>query len=82
MNLIERYRIELEQICAKHRLLLDDEVLTPCRKKYIQKGRSECYLYLYKRGFRDTDIWKAFNFHRTAILASLRKHYPEELKRK
>ena len=60
MDLIARYRTELEEICSKHNLLLDEEVLTKRRDKYIQKGRAECYAFLYHKSFRDTDIGKAF----------------------
>ena len=76
MNLIERYRTELEQICTRHHLLLDNEVLSDRRDKYIRSWRIECYAYLRWLWFTLKHIWESFNKNHSAILYSLRM-YPK-----
>ena len=72
--LVERYREELEQICAKHNLLLDEEVLSKRRDRYIRAWRVECYAYLKNKGLTYKRIWDIFNKTHTAIIYSLNRH--------
>lgn len=74
MDLIKRHRKELKEICQKHRLELDTEVLSQRRDNYIQKWRAECYAYLRNQWFSYQNIWKAFWRGHTAILYSIKTH--------
>lgn len=83
MNIIERHREQLEKICEVHTLLLDDEVLSTRRNKYIQKGRAECYAYLRNIWYNYQWIAEAFWMKsHSGVLYAIKTHFPfkEKLK--
>ena len=66
------------KICNKHNLLLEQEVLSNRRDKYIQKWRAECYIALYRKSVKLETIAKIFNKNHAAIIYTLNKYYWEE----
>ena len=75
-----RYRDDLQEVCNKHHLLLEQEVLSNRRDKYIQKWRAECYIVLYRKAVKLETIWEIFNKNHAAVIYTLNKHHSEEYK--
>ena len=77
-NILKRHKEWLRKICSENSILLEEEVLSSRRDKYIQETRAKCYLYLYGQWVVLSNIWAIFKKNHAAIIYTLNKYQKEE----